>query len=333
MSHAFTLHWNFLCYNCTCKTETKQIQTGFPVTPKLSYTFHHRGTANGISLHSSTKCRSLFPVIILRKRVIKMSDSTYNKIKNIPLKLIRPNPCQPRKFFDPDSMDTLIRSVERYGILNPISVRQCSDNEYELISGERRFRAAYSAGLKEIPCIILDTDGSDCAVLSLLENLQREDLSFLEIAESYKDLIKKKGISSRDLSRKLGNKAYEINERINLMNLDPLVRKYIRSFKLTERQAKSLLKIKDKSRQIEATRQICENSLTEAETTKYINDLSRTETEPSVQINKIKDIGLLRNTISNAVSLIRNSGIDAHYNEKTHDWGDEFVIVVKNTTA
>lgn len=262
-----------------------------------------------------------------------MSDSTYNKIKNIPLKFIRPNPCQPRKYFNPETMDALIRSVERYGVLNPISVRQCGDNEYELISGERRFRAAYSAGLKDIPCIVLDTDGSDCAVLSLLENLQREDLSFLEIAESYKELIKRKGISSRDLSRKLGNKAYEINERINLMNLDPLVRKYIRSFRLSERQAKALLKIKDKHRQIETARYICENSLTESETIQYVNELSKTDVEPSVQINKIKDIQILRNTLSNAVSLIRNSGIDAYYNEKSHDWGDEFVIVIKNTSA
>lgn len=262
-----------------------------------------------------------------------MPDNTYNKIKNIPLKLIKPNPCQPRKFFNPDSMDALIRSVERYGVLNPISVRQCGDNDYELISGERRFRAAYSAGLKDIPCIILDTDGSDCAVLSLLENLQREDLSFLEIAESYKEVIKRKGITSRDLSRKLGSRAYEINERINLMSLDPLVRKYIRSFKLTENQAKSLLKIKDKSRQIEATRQICENSLTESETTQYINELAKTGTEPSIHINKIKDMQLLRNTISNAVNLIRSSGIDAHYNEKSHEWGDEFVITVKNAVT
>lgn len=262
-----------------------------------------------------------------------MPDNTYNKIKNIPLKLIKPNPCQPRKFFNPDSMDALIRSVERYGVLNPISVRQCGDNDYELISGERRFRAAYSAGLKDIPCIILDTDGSDCAVLSLLENLQREDLSFLEIAESYKEVIKRKGITSRDLSRKLGSRAYEINERINLMSLDPLVRKYIRSFKLTENQAKSLLKIKDKSRQIEATRQICENSLTESETAQYINELAKTGTEPSIHINKIKDMQLLRNTISNAVNLIRSSGIDAHYNEKSHEWGDEFVITVKNAVT
>lgn len=262
-----------------------------------------------------------------------MSNDTYTHSKNIPLKLIRPNPHQPRKYFDPDSMEELIRSVERYGVINPISVRQCDDNSYELISGERRFRAAYSAGLSEIPCIILDTDGSDCAILSLLENLQREDLSFLEIAESYKELIKKNGISSRDLSRKLGGRAFEINERANLMSLDPLVRKYIRSFKLTERQAKSLLKIKDKPLQIEAVRQICENSLTEAETVKFVSELIKENNEPAIHMNKIKNLQLLRNTISNAVNLIKTSGVDAHYNEKSYDWGDEFVIVVKKTSA
>lgn len=268
-----------------------------------------------------------------------MSDITYNKVKNIPLKYIRPNPCQPRKYFDPEAMDVLIRSVERYGVINPITVRQSADNEYELISGERRFRAAYSAGLKDIPCIILDTDGSDCAVLSLLENLQREDLSFLEIAESYKELIKKKGISSLDLSRKLGKRSYEINESVNLLKLDPIVRKYIRSFKLTERQAKSLLKLKDKPLQIEATRKICENRLTESETTEFINELTQTpdipipEINPSEKLSRMKDVQILRNTISNAICLIRKNGIDVRYNEKSHDWGDEFTIVVKNATT
>ena len=268
-----------------------------------------------------------------------MSDTTYSKIKNIPLKCIRPNPCQPRKHFDAEAMEVLIRSVERYGVINPISVRHVGDNEYELISGERRFRAAYSAGLKDIPCLILDTDGSDCAVLSLLENLQREDLSFLEVAESYRELIKKKGISSQDLSRKLGNRPYEINERINLLKLDPLVRKYIRSYKLSEKQAKSLLKLKDRSLQIEATRKVCENGLTESETAQLVSELTTDEPDtdavvsPSLKINKIKDIQILRNTISNAVSLIRKSGIDALYSEKSHSWGEEFTIVVKNTAT
>ncbi len=260
-----------------------------------------------------------------------MSDSSSNNtIVNIALKYIRPNPAQPRKYFDPDAMDALTRSVERYGVLNPITVRYCDDNDYELISGERRYRAAYNAGFNDIPCIVLDTDGSDCAILSLLENLQREDLSFLEIAESYKELVKKQGMSSRDLSRQLGTRPYEVSERINLMNLDPLVRKYIRSFKLSERQARSLLQIRDKSKQLEAVRRICENSLNEADTARLVADMQKTGHEPTVHINKMKDIKLLRNTLSRAVNIIRSSGVNAEYSDNVHDWGEEFIIVIRN---
>lgn len=253
-----------------------------------------------------------------------------NRIKYIALKDIKPNHDQPRKYFDPDSMDELTRSVERYGVISPITVRDCGDGEYELISGERRYRAAFGAGLSEIPCIVLDTDGSDCAILSLLENLQREELSFLEVAESYKELVKRRGYTRHELSRKLGGKPYEIKERIDLMKLDPLVRKYIRSFRLSERQARALLKIRDSRQQVDAVRHICENGLNDNDTISFINELVKTGHAPNVHINRIKDIKLLRNTISGAVSLIRQSGIDADFNENVHDWGEEFVIVIRN---
>ena len=91
-------------------------------------------------------------------------DKRMNEIKNIPLKKISPNPDQPRKYFDPEAMDALTASIERYGVLSPITVREAGDGKYELISGERRYRAAYKAGLKVIPCIIIDAPHSDCAM-------------------------------------------------------------------------------------------------------------------------------------------------------------------------
>lgn len=254
--------------------------------------------------------------------------SNNNRIQNLPLKLIKPNPDQPRKYFDPDSMDALTRSVERYGVLSPITVRQTGD-EYILISGERRYRAAFNAGLKSIPCIITDIN-ADCAILSLLENLQREDLSFLEIAESYKELIKKKGISSHELSRKIGDNPYAIKERTKLMRLDPLARKYVRNFRLSERQAQALLRIKDSKLQVDAARHICEAKLDENESIRFITEISKSSDEPNIRINKFKDIKIFRNTISNAVGIIRRSGIDADYSEKSYDWGEEFVIVIRN---
>ena len=253
-----------------------------------------------------------------------------NSIKTIPLKKIRPNPSQPRKYFDPDAMEALTNSIERFGVLSPITVRECGDDMYDLICGERRYRAAYNAGLTHIPCIIVDASHSDCAILSLLENLQREDLSFLEIAESYRELVKEQGFTSRELSRRLGGRPYVISERMSLMRLDPIVRKYIRSFHLSERQAAALLKIHDSSRQIDAVRQICENGLTESETLKYIADLVKSDDEPNVRINKIKDIKILRNTLNSAVGLIRRSGIDAEYSECNGEEGHEFVIIIHN---
>ena len=253
-----------------------------------------------------------------------------NEIKNIPLKKIHPNPEQPRKYFDPEAMDALTSSIERYGVLSPITVRECGGDEYELISGERRYRAAYNAGLKEIPCIIIDAPRSDCAILSLLENLQREDLSFLEIAESYRGLVKDKGYTSYDLSRRLGDRPYEVKERISLMRLDPIVRKYIRSFNLSERQAAALLKVRESNKQIEAVQQICENSLNESDSIKFINGLIKTGSEPMLHMNRMKDIKILRNTLNNAVELMRAGGIDAEITERSNENGQEFLIIVRN---
>lgn len=259
-----------------------------------------------------------------------MTDNNYNKIQNISLKRIKPNPRQPRKYFNPDSMDELTRSIERYGVLTPITVREADDGFYELISGERRYRAAFSAGLTYIPCLVISSSDNDCAILSLLENLHREDLSFLEIAESYRELVKKRGISSRDISRKLGGLPFEIKERINLMKLDPLVRKYIRNFNLSERQAKALLKIHDSQLQIDTVRKICENNLNEEDTIQFINNISDGDCQPDIHINKMKDTRILKNTLSNAVNIIKQSGICADYKENIYDWGEEFVIVIKN---
>lgn len=259
-----------------------------------------------------------------------MTDNNYSKIQNISLKKIKPNPRQPRKYFNPDSMDALTRSIERYGVLNPITVREAEDGLFELISGERRYRAAFSAGLTYIPCIVISSSDNDCAILSLLENLHREDLSFLEIAESYRELVKKRGVSSRDISRKLGGLPFEIKERINLMKLDPLVRKYIRNFNLNERQAKALLKIRDKQMQLDAVRNICENRLNEEDTIRFINDIINGECQPDIHINKMKNTRLLKNTLSNAVNIIKQSGISADYKENVYDWGEEFIIIIKN---
>lgn len=254
---------------------------------------------------------------------------TDNRIRNIPLDKIKPNPLQPRRYFDKDAMLSLTTSIERYGVISPITVRDMGDDTYEVISGERRYRAAFYAGLADIPCIITDTDINECAILSLLENLQREDLSFLEIAESYRELVKKQGVSSCEISRKLGEKPFEIHEKISLTRLDPIVRKYIRNYRLTERQAYALLKIHDRKRQIDTVRQICENHLNERETLQFISDLVGNNEQPNIHINKIKNIKVLRNTLTKTVNLIRSSGTDVTLDESASDFEKRFIITIR----
>ena len=115
-----------------------------------------------------------------------------------------------------------------------------------------------------------------------------------------------------------------------IMKLDPLVRKYIRNFDLTERQARALLHIRDRKTQIDAVQEICENGLNESDTAQFVTEILKTGHSPSMHMNRMKDVKLLRNTITNAVNLIRESGVEAEFTETSHDWGDEFTITVKN---
>ena len=115
------------------------------------------------------------------------------KITMLPLDLIRPNPYQPRRKFEQGSLDELCQSIKHYGVIQPINVRKISATHYEIVSGERRLRACVQAGLKEIPAIVVDVGEDDSAILALIENLQREDLGYMEEAEGYRNLIRSMG--------------------------------------------------------------------------------------------------------------------------------------------
>ena len=150
------------------------------------------------------------------------------RIVSLPLYMIAPNPNQPRKYFEPQAMEELKNSIMEYGLIQPVTVRRRS-GEYELVAGERRFRAAQMAGLDEIPAVIIEADNDKSAILALLENLQREDLSFFEIAESYKSLIREQGLTQTELALKVGKSQASVANKIRLLKLPPLVKKLISS--------------------------------------------------------------------------------------------------------
>ena len=140
-------------------------------------------------------------------------------INYIDINLILPNAYQPRKLFNEDSLEELSQSIISYGIVQPLSVRKLENNKYELIAGERRFRAAKKAGLKEVPVIILDITDMESAAIALLENLQRENLSFLEEAEAYYNLIKNHSYTQEKLAELIGKKQSTIANKIRLLKL------------------------------------------------------------------------------------------------------------------
>ncbi|WP_010246667.1 nucleoid occlusion protein [Acetivibrio cellulolyticus] len=242
-----------------------------------------------------------------------LKNITYVGIDNI-----RPNPYQPRKQFNKISLEELCESIKQYGVIQPINVRKLSSNMYELVAGERRLRAATMAGLREIPAIIIDINDNDSAVLALIENLQREDLSYMEEAEGYNNLISDHGFTQEELAAKIGKSQSTIANKIRLLKLPPLVKKILADNSLTERHARALLKLHDEQLQLKVLKNVCEKGLnvkrTEDLVEKAIDRFTKQENEKKNKgkfTKAIKDIRIFVNTIKQAIDLMKKSGVDA----------------------
>ncbi|MCX8128994.1 MAG: nucleoid occlusion protein [Clostridia bacterium] len=231
---------------------------------------------------------------------------------------IRPNPYQPRKQFNKASLEELCESIKQYGVIQPINVRKISSNTYELVAGERRLRAATMAGLKEIPAIIVNVDDNNSAVIALIENLQREDLSYMEEAEGYNNLIIEHNFTQEELAQKIGKSQSTIANKIRLLKLPPLVKKIIADNNLTERHARSLLKLHDEQLQLKVLKHVCEKGLNVKKTEDLVERAIERYTREGREKNSekkctkaIKDIRIFVNTIRQAIELMKKSGVSA----------------------
>jgi len=240
------------------------------------------------------------------------------EITMIPIDLIRPNPYQPRKKFDQSSMDELCKSIKEYGVIQPINVRKISNTHYELVAGERRLRATAMTGQKEIPAIIVDVSEDDSAVMALIENLQRENLGYLEEAEGYLNLIKEHGLTQEQLAQKIGKSQSTIANKIRLLRLPPMVKKILTDNGLTERHARALLKLDDEQLQLKVLQKVVEKGLNVRKTEelvqkvleKYCNPSKETDSKSRVT-KSIKDIRIFVNTIRQAIDTMKKSGVNA----------------------
>ena len=253
------------------------------------------------------------------------------KVMEIPIENIVPNPYQPRKVFSQAALEELSNSIKVYGILQPITVRQ-KDDKYELIAGERRFRAAKLANLQAVPAIINNMSDESSAVLALLENLQREDLNFIEEAMGYENLIKEHEFTQQQLAEKLGKKQSTIANKLRILRLPNSVKIKLVENNLTERHARALLKLPTEELINEVLDKVIKNELTVKKTEKMIKDLleeleSPQDSDKKQNIKGTMGIRIYLNTMKQAFDAIIGTGIEAKYNEV--DKGDYMEVVVK----
>ncbi len=206
---------------------------------------------------------------------------TFSRIVTCGVEQIQPNPHQPRKSFDEESLKELAASISTKGILQPLLVRKVSDDGYELIAGERRWLAAQKAGLHEVPVIVMNVDNVESIQLSLIENIQRDDLNPLDLAGAYRVLIDTFHISHEDLSQRLGKRRSTITNILRLSNLPESVRDKLRSGDISMGHARAILGCDDPQVQTSVCTSVIKKDLSVRQTEKLITALKSSKNKPS----------------------------------------------------
>ncbi len=264
------------------------------------------------------------------KAITKLNNEPGLNTLSLPIDRIVGNPYQPRKRFNEEALQELAASIREFGVIQPLIVRN-GPQEFELIAGERRLRAAKLAGLREVPAIIKDLSDKEMAEIALVENLQREDLHYLEEAEGFQQLIANFGFTQEELARRVakfignrrlarrgGKNQSTIANKLRLLKLDPRVRQTLVADNLTERHARSLLKLTDARQQQKVLATIRQQSLNVRQTEDLIGEINAgiaremSNKPPARQkvVKIIKDVRIFINTINNVVGEMRKAGLN-----------------------
>ncbi len=259
------------------------------------------------------------------------------KIETIAVDLVRPNPYQPRKVFSDAALHELGNSILEHGLMQPITVRMIG-NSYELIAGERRLKASKLVGLETIPAVVVEVTTKDSAVLALIENLQRENLNFLEESQAYYAIMQDYGYTQQELASTLGKNQSTVANKLRILKLSEKVQKLLVENNLTERHARALLKLPNEEYQLIALEKIIKQELNVKRTEQIIEQMLVDITKEEIIKHKanqkvktyVRDMRLVTNTITEAVNLIQKAGIDAKYTMKEH--ADSYEIRIKIPT-
>lgn len=273
---------------------------------------------------------------MLRKRLEKMlGKDDGDKIAYISLNQIISNSLQPRHQFNEQGLVDLARSIGLYGLIEPIIVRPY-DNKYQIVTGERRFRACYLLGKSQIAAIIREMDDEEALTVSLTENLQHQELNYIEEAETYNILINGFGLTREELARKTGRNQTAIADKLRLFKLPEYIRRMINPTIVSEKHAQALLRINSSDMQEEVINQIYEKELTVKDTEELVERLSRNNIPAEIKPRNnsqnvsmiIRDTRIFMNTIKETVKRARQTGVDILMIENDDDNKHEIIIQI-----
>ena len=234
------------------------------------------------------------------------------KIYMIALDNICESPYQPRKKIDYEKLNGLIESVRKNGIIQPLCVREKGKQRYELVYGHRRLAAAQALGIKEVPCIINNIADRDSFVFALIENIQRENLSFIDEANAINELIKKYRITQTQAAETLGMTQPAIANKLRILKLSERQIERINNFSLTERHARALLRIQDEKTRDDVLSEIIIRNLSVEQADKLIDNILKPEKRKNDKNSfVVKDVRLFVNSINKAIKVMKCSGINA----------------------
>ncbi len=266
------------------------------------------------------------------KNTAAFTEKVVNNVVEIPIDKISLNPYQPRKNFDSDAISELAKSIKQYGVIQPITVRRNFIGGYELVSGERRLKASRLINCTHMPCIVIDVTENDSAVIALLENLQRADLSYWEEAEAMQHLICDHKYTQEELAEKLGKSQSSIANRLRILKLPESVREALKENNLTERHARALLKVHDEHTQLKILKQVCENEYNVAKTEELVEKaIEKVEEEHTRESGKMMGVVHLRmfiNTINKAVDVVQKAGVMVEASKKENKNFIEYLIKI-----
>ncbi|MGX9136569.1 nucleoid occlusion protein [Rummeliibacillus sp. JY-2-4R] len=267
----------------------------------------------------------------------KVANTSKNEVDNsesvvkLAIDKISPNRYQPRTIFDDSKIEELARTIHTHGVIQPIVVRRLNNEGYEIIAGERRYRAMKSLNWTEVPAIIRDMNDKETASVALIENLQREELTSIEEAQAYQKLLELHELTQEALAQRLGKGQSTIANKLRLLKLPEIIQQAILKREISERHARALVPIKDEALQLSLLQETIEQDYNVRQLEQRISEVLNPEEKPKKAKPRrkavSKDIRIALNTIRQSFTMVNQSGIRLETEEEEND--DFYQITVK----